>query len=53
MEVVYRCCAGIDVHKASVSVNLRRKGIAGRAELNETRSFGTMTPDIQRQDSQR
>ena len=40
MEVVYRCCCGIDVHKKLIVACLRK---GGRQELRE---YGTMTPDI-------
>ena len=40
MEVVYRCCCGIDVHKNLIVACLRK---GGRQELRE---FGTMTGEI-------
>lgn len=40
MEVVYRCCCGIDVHKSLIVACLRR---GGKQELRE---FGTMTCEI-------
>ena len=40
MEVVYRCCCGIDVHKNLIVACLRK---GGRQELRE---FGTMTSEI-------
>lgn len=46
MDVVYRCCAWIDVHKERVLVNLRRKGAEGRANLEEVRTHATMTGDL-------
>ena len=46
MEVVYRCCAGIDVHKKSIVVNLLRRGVTGQRDLDEVKSFGTMTRDL-------
>jgi hypothetical protein len=46
MDVVYRCCAWIDVHKERVLVSLRRKGAEGRANLEEVRTFATMTGGI-------
>jgi transposase len=46
MDVQYRCCCGIDVHKESVTANLLRKGVDGRADLNEVRSFSTMTHEL-------
>jgi transposase len=46
MDVQYRCCCGIDVHKESVTVNLLRKGVDDKADLNEVRSFSTMTHEL-------
>lgn len=46
MDVVYRCCAGIDVHKERVLVNLRRKDVEGRANVEEVRTYATMTGDL-------
>jgi transposase len=46
MEVVYRCCCGLDVHKESVTANLVRRGVEGREDVDEVRSFGTMTKDL-------
>ncbi len=40
MEVVYRCCYGIDVHKSLIVACLRT---GGKQELRE---FGTMTCEI-------
>lgn len=40
MEVVYRCCCGIDVHKKLIVACLKK---GGRQELRE---FGTMTGEI-------
>ena len=37
MDVVYRCCAGIDVHKKSITVNLLRRGVEGKADYDEVR----------------
>ncbi len=46
MDVVYRCCAGLDVHKKRIVVNLLRRGVAGKSDLDEVKSFGTMTRDL-------
>lgn len=46
MDVVYRCCAGVDVHKKSISVNLLRRGVAGKEDLDEVRTFATMTRNL-------
>jgi transposase len=43
MDVQYRCCCGIDVHKETVTANLLRRGVNDKADLNEVRSFSTMT----------
>ena len=40
MNVVYRCCCGIDVHKNLIAACLRK---GGRQELRE---YGTMTGEI-------
>ncbi len=45
MDVIYRCCAGIDVHKKLIAVNLLRRGVESRADLDEVRTFSTMTRD--------
>ena len=42
MDVVHRCCAGLDVHKATVVACVRRVGPDGAAEA-QVRTFGTMT----------
>ena len=46
MDVVYRCCAGVDVHKKSISVNLLRRGMPGKKDLEEVRTFATMTRNL-------
>lgn len=45
MQVVYERCAGIDVHKKSVTVCLATPGPRGGVK-RETRTFGTMTRDL-------
>jgi transposase len=45
MEVVVACCAGLDVHQASVVACINRTGQAGRSR-KEVRSFGTMRDDL-------
>lgn len=45
MEVVYRCCAGLDVHQATVVATVRRPAADGTRE-SVTATFGTMTPDL-------
>lgn len=46
MEVVYRICAGLDVHKDSIKACLRKPGRRGR--VSEIQSFGTTTREILR-----
>jgi transposase len=46
MDVVYRCCAGVDVHKKSLTVNVLRRGVEGKEDLDEVRTFGTMSKDL-------
>jgi transposase len=45
MEIVARCCCGLDVHKKSVVACLRAVDAAGRLH-KEGRTFGTMTADL-------
>jgi transposase len=45
MEVLYRCCAGLGVHKETVQACVRRVSEGGQVRT-ETRLFGTMTRDI-------
>jgi transposase len=45
MDVVHRCCCGVDVHKASVVACVIAPG-AGGAPCKEVRTFGTMTQDL-------
>lgn len=45
MQVLYERCAGIDVHKKSVTVCLTTPGPRGEVK-RETRTFGTMTRDL-------
>src|SRR5947209_17792044 len=42
MDLLYRCCAGLDVHKKTVVACVRRVDAAGPAR-QEIRTFGTMT----------
>jgi transposase len=44
MEVVYRRCAGIDVHKGSISVCVLL--MEGEGPKKQVRRFGTMTGDL-------
>src|SRR5437764_9266550 len=45
MEVLHRCCCGLDVHKQTVVACLRQVGADGRRG-KELRTFGTMTDDL-------
>ena len=45
MEEIYRCCAGLDVHKESVEACVRRINENGRWQ-QQTRHWGTMTRDL-------
>jgi len=45
MEVVVACCAGLDVHQASVVACVNSTGRGGRSH-KEVRSFGTMRDDL-------
>jgi transposase len=45
MDVIYRCCAGLDVHKQTVEGAVRRMEPDGRVQV-EIRQFGTMTDDL-------
>jgi transposase len=45
MDVILECCAGLDVHQATVTACIRFPGPAGeRAQVIQT--FGTTTPDL-------
>jgi len=45
MELLYRCVAGLDVHKRIIWVCIRWLGRGGRV-IEEIREFGTMTQDL-------
>jgi len=45
MQVVYNCCAGLDVHKANVVVCVIRTGSHGQVE-SQTKTFGTFTGEL-------
>lgn len=48
MKVVYRCCAGLDIHRDTVSACVRRR-VRGQAEaVMEEQVFGTFTQDLER-----
>ena len=44
MKLLYRCCAGLDVHAAEVVAGIRV--VKGRRVREEVRSFGTTTRDL-------
>ena len=45
MDVIYRCCADLDVHKQTVEGAVRRMEPDGRVQV-EIRQLGTMTDDL-------
>jgi transposase len=45
MDILYRCCAGLDVHKDSVVACLRRLADDGQLH-KQVRTFGTVTRDL-------
>jgi transposase len=45
MDLIYPCCAGLDVHKKTVVVCLRRAGADGPVR-REVRTYRTMTADL-------
>ena len=47
MSVLYRCCAGLDVHKKSISACIRIR-ISSRKLQTETAVFGTVTRELER-----
>jgi transposase len=48
MKLLYRCCAGLDIHRDSVSACVRRR-VRGSAEATiEEEVFGTFTQELER-----
>lgn len=45
MDIVYPCCAGLDVHKKTVVACVRRVAANGKVH-KEVRTFSTMTADL-------
>jgi transposase len=45
MELIHRCCAGLDVHKKTVVACVRRVAPDGQVR-RQVRTFGTMTADL-------
>jgi hypothetical protein len=44
MDILYACCAGLDVHKETVVATVRRQG-SGKVQ-RRTRAYGTMTEQL-------
>jgi transposase len=48
MKLLYRCCAGLDIHRDSVSACIRRR-VRGQAEATiEEQVFGSYTQELER-----
>lgn len=48
MKLLYRCCAGLDIHRDTVSACIRRR-VRGQAEaVIEEQTFGTFTQELER-----
>jgi transposase len=45
MDLLYPCCAGLDVHKDTVVACVRRRDVKGQVR-QQTRTFGTMTSQL-------
>jgi transposase len=45
MDIVYACCAGLDVHKETVVATVRRRLDNGKVRA-QTRTYGTMTAQL-------
>ena len=45
MDILYACCAGLDVHKEMVVATLRRRQDNGKVQ-QQTRAYGTMTDHL-------
>jgi transposase len=45
MDILYACCAGLDVHKETVVVTVRRRLDNGKVH-QQTRTYGTMTVQL-------
>jgi transposase len=45
MDIVYPCCAGLDLHKKTVVACVRRQQLGAKLH-KEVRTFGTMTADL-------
>ena len=48
MKLLYRCCAGLDIHRDTVSACIRKR-VRGQAEARlEQQVFGTFTQELER-----
>jgi transposase len=45
MDIIHRCCAGLDLHQRIIAACVRRLRANGEVE-QEVRTFGTMTADL-------
>jgi transposase len=45
MDILYACCAGLDVHKETVVATVRRRLDSGKV-VQRTRTYGTMTEQL-------
>src|SRR4051794_17684293 len=45
MDILYACCAGLDVHKETVVATVRRRLDSGKVQ-QQTRTYGTMTEQV-------
>ncbi len=45
MDILYACCAGLDVHKETVVATVRRRQDNGKVH-QQTRTYGTMTEQL-------
>src|SRR5439155_6245657 len=45
MDILYACCAGLDVHKETVVATVRRRQDHGQVQ-QQTRTYGTMTEHL-------
>jgi transposase len=48
MKILYRCCAGLDIHRDTISACVRRR-VKGQSEpIVEEQVFGTFTQELER-----
>jgi transposase len=48
MKLLYRCCAGVDIHRDSVSAWVRRRVRRSAEATIEEEVFGTFTQELER-----